>query len=197
MANRKKIITSNYVFNAFFGSYDVVIDEAGRISIPYQFIDVLRVYYNNDGLKLFMMPDLYTDSIRIFPKTIFEETQLPYLLNMEDYGQEQVSSKLYLMGLTDMQEIDSYGRIRIGCDLLKSAKIDIKGGNTGENKTKNLSVIGQGKYFVVMPKTPYADILNHKDAKAIASKYFKPGFKASKPVAADTDKQDFENSDNN
>lgn len=175
MANRKIILNSNYVPKAFNQKFDVLLDEAFRFCIPFSWLDVIRVHFNDDYLKLVLMPDLYTDAINVYIKSFYEKEIMPILDDMDETSKDGSDTKMYIMSNIDYQDIDNYGRIKANIDLLNSAKIDLRENPQIGKKARQITLVGRGRYFSIISKEYSEELFKIKaqELKQIAGKYFK------------------------
>lgn len=103
----------------FRGSYDVKIDDRGRIKIPVKFIHVFDSGYGRD----IFLTSLNGDHVILYPMKIWEEMEL----KIENVGVwnpdiDDFMSRLSYWGAES--EIDLKGRVLIPTDLRKQSQLN-------------------------------------------------------------------------
>jgi MraZ protein len=109
----------NGIMQRFRGSYDVKIDDRGRIKIPVKFI---HVFDSGFGREIFLT-SLNGDHVILYPIKIWEEMEL----KIENVGVwnpdiDDFMSRLSYWG--SESEIDLKGRVLIPPDLRKQSQLD-------------------------------------------------------------------------
>lgn len=117
----------------FRGSYDVKIDDRGRIKIPAKFLSVFESCYSNDVF----LTSIEGDHVILFPITIWEkmESQIESL-GILDPDVDAYVNRLNYWGTET--EMDSKGRILVPPDLRKSSRLD-----------DNVRVLGKANHLVI------------------------------------------------
>lgn len=103
----------------FRGSYDVKIDDRGRIKIPARFLSVFDSGYGRDVY----ITSLNGDHVMLYPIKIWEDVELRVEnIGVWDPDVDEFVSRLSYWGTES--EIDLKGRILIPPDLRKASKLN-------------------------------------------------------------------------
>jgi MraZ protein len=103
----------------FRGSYDVKVDDRGRIKIPSRFLSVFDSGYGRDVY----ITSLNGDHVMLYPIKIWEDVELRVeSIGVWDPDVDEFVSRLSYWGTET--EIDPKGRVLIPPDLRKASKLE-------------------------------------------------------------------------
>jgi len=117
----------------FRGSYDVKIDDRGRIKIPVRFLSVFDSGYGRDVY----ITSLNGDHVMLYPIKIWEDVELRVEnIGVWDPDVDEFVSRLSYWGTES--EIDLKGRILVPPDLRKASKLN-----------ETIRILGKANHLVV------------------------------------------------
>ncbi|MEE3420422.1 MAG: division/cell wall cluster transcriptional repressor MraZ [Lachnospiraceae bacterium] len=123
----------------FLGKYSHSFDSKGRLIIPAKFREEV------DGQKLVVVP-WWEEDLTVFPEQAFKE-YIESLNGLQGSAEKIRRIKRFLLSNAESAKLDAQGRILVGQDLRKFAKLD-----------KDVIITGNMTYFEIWNPETWAKV---------------------------------------
>lgn len=140
-----RVSVNQMALSTFRSSYTYKINEAGRISVPSKFRDILRNVFNSDDVTI--VPAKLC--LKVFPMQVWEERVAQY---QSPSNPTLMKHKRKLFAEATDLEIDKQGRILIPNDIRKQLEL-----------SDECTLVGFGDHFEIWNSSKWNEYMNEVD----------------------------------